>query len=110
MPAATGRTLSRVKAPTLRSGTRADSSIAAFSTRLSLASPQACASGPVVLRLSSAPGRKRQAIGAIGERHHAFEIVITVDAATDHAQAQIDLGASLFTQHRRDAPTRAQVS
>ncbi len=56
MPAATGSTLSRVKSPSLRSGTRSLSSCAALNTRLSEASPQACASGPVVFKFSSEPG------------------------------------------------------
>src|SRR5713101_5150811 len=56
MPAATGNTLSRVKSPSLRSGTRSPSNSAALNTRLSAVSPQSCASGPAVLRLSWDPG------------------------------------------------------
>ncbi len=56
IPAATGSTLSSVKLPTFKPGTRSPSNRAAFSTRLSAGSPQACANGPVVASCSSGPG------------------------------------------------------
>src|SRR5262249_20234898 len=56
MPAATGSTFSSEKAPNVRSGTRPANSRAAFSTRLSVVSPQAFARGPVVVSDNSGPG------------------------------------------------------
>lgn len=56
MPAATGSTLSSANAPSFSPGTASASSLAALNTRLSDVSPQAAASGPVVVSFSSPPG------------------------------------------------------
>ena len=37
-------------------------------------------------------------VGQRGERHQAFQFVIAVVAAAEHAQRQIDLGRSLFSE------------
>ena len=43
-------------------------------------------------------GLQGERIGDIGESHEAFQFVIAVVAAAQHAQSQIDLGGSLFDQ------------
>ena len=54
---------------------------------------------------------QRQAIGAIGERHHAFEVVIAVDAAPDHPQGQVDLGTRLVSECRHgNVPQNLAIS
>src|SRR6266404_1799560 len=78
IPAATGSTLSRVNSPSLRLGTRSPS--------------------------KRGSGRKRQAVGAIGKRNHAFQVVIAVDPASDHPEGQIDLGAPFLNQPRHWRP------
>jgi hypothetical protein len=42
-----------------------------------------------------------QAVGTVGERHHAFEIVIAIRAAPDHPKGQVDLGAPVLDEQRR---------
>ena len=37
-------------------------------------------------KLQSGPGRQAEAVGAIGERDYAFEVVIAVDAPANHPQ------------------------
>jgi hypothetical protein len=59
-----------------------------------------CRKRPGDLELQFRPGRKRKAVGAIGECNHAFKVVISVDPPTRHAKGQIDLGATVFDQCR----------
>ena len=54
--------------------------------------------------VAAPPGCKREPIGHARERHQAFELVIAVGAAAEHAQRQIDLG------RRRVRPARAAAS
>src|SRR5450631_1308212 len=58
IPAATGSTLSSVNSPSRKSGTRSRNNLAALNTRLSAASPQSPARGPMVLSASFDPGAK----------------------------------------------------
>src|SRR5216683_1760302 len=41
-------------------------------------------------------GRQAEPVGAIGERNHAFEIVIAIDPASNHPKGQVDLGTRIF--------------
>ena len=47
------------------------------------------------LQIQIGTRRQRQPVGAIGERHHAFEIVKAVARRPIHPQGQVDLGARL---------------
>ena len=58
----------------------------------------AAANGPVMSSAVVAARLQGERVGEVGERHQAFELVIAVGAAAEHAQCQIDLGGSLFDQ------------
>jgi octaprenyl-diphosphate synthase len=45
-------------------------------------------------------GDEAEPVGNVGERHHAFELVVAVDATPDHPQGQVDLGTRVLDQRR----------
>ncbi len=98
IPAATGSTLSRVKSPSRE----IRNALAEQLRRLEHQIVGGLATGlrerPGGREMEFGASRQAQAVGAIGERHHAFEVVIAVDAPPNHPQGQVDLGPPVLGQ------------
>ena len=55
---------------------------------------------PVTVKLQFRSGLQAQTVGAIGKRHHAFELMIAVNAPSNHPKRQVDLGTPVSPAQR----------
>ena len=98
MPAATGIFFLQNETPGLEPGDTRAQRGQRLEHQIAVGRPAGGGERPADIERAIAAGVQRERVRQIGEGDQAFELVIAVAAAAEHAQCQIDLGGRRVDQ------------